>query len=95
LFEKILPIGNRFASNSIAVYSTAANMDITKAEAAEPQSEKRETRDANLVGEGTADHLHIDPELEKRVVRKIDRTLIPLVMALCQSLFILFFLSFM
>lgn len=61
-------------------------MDITKAEAAEPQAEKHETGDGNEVGNLSADHLHIDPELERRVVRKIDKVLIPLVMALCQSL---------
>jgi hypothetical protein len=28
---------------------------------------------------------HVDPEIEKRVVRKLDRNVVPLVMALCMA----------
>lgn len=34
-------------------------------------------------GSGVAHHVHIDPEIERRVVKKMDRTVIPIVMALC------------
>jgi hypothetical protein len=36
-------------------------------------------------GEHTTEPYHIDPAIEKRVVRKFDRNIVPLVMALCMA----------
>ncbi|KAI0129452.1 MFS transporter-like protein [Xylariales sp. AK1849] len=52
-------------------------MDITKAETPEPPYEKQELDRTSTTG-GNTNAVEIDPILEKRVVRKIDRVLIPL-----------------
>jgi hypothetical protein len=62
-------------------------MDIARTDAAEPQVEKPgigqiESVDQNAKHSG---QIAIDPEAERRLVRKLDKAIIPLVMALCQS----------
>jgi hypothetical protein len=38
---------------------------------------------AHLEGEGGRTEVHVTPEMEKRVLRKLDTRLVPLVMTLC------------
>jgi hypothetical protein len=55
----------------LAAVADAGNVDSEKQDAVE--------------FEGDIPHgLHIDPELERRVVRKLDLRLVPLVMSLCE-----------
>lgn len=75
-----MALGNFFkkkpvtADTSVAQESKAPSEEMEKGGPAELQE-----------GNGVAHHVHIDPEIEKRVVRKMDRTVIPIVMALCMS----------
>ncbi|KAI1453441.1 putative MFS transporter [Annulohypoxylon moriforme] len=57
-------------------------MDITKGDL-EPTQDRHEDTTASVVDEkGENNVYHIDPVIEKRVIRKIDRAVIPLVMGL-------------
>jgi len=43
-----------------------------------------ENQSDSIQQDGASQPLHIDPQLEKRVVRKIDLHIMPLVIALCR-----------
>lgn len=58
-------------------------MDISKAD--DPELKPTHERHESAALEKN-DELQIDPAIEKRVRRKIDRVLIPLVMGLCKLL---------
>lgn len=62
-------------------------MDLSKDQELVPTQSRREQGGASSLEKerGLENHaLYIDPAVEKRVVRKIDRVLIPLVMGLCE-----------
>lgn len=58
-------------------------MDINKADL-EPTQDRHEDMAASVNEKGENTVYHIDPAIEKRVIRKIDRAVIPLVMGLCE-----------
>ncbi|KAI5919657.1 hypothetical protein F4810DRAFT_686508 [Camillea tinctor] len=65
-------------------------MEISKVESLELEQARDEITAAGQVDEMSAQkgqYLRIDPEVERRVRRKIDWSLIPLVMGCCKSSF--------
>ena len=57
-------------------------MDITKGDLEPTQDRHEDMASVDEKAQNTV--YHIDPAIERRVIRKIDRAVIPLVMGLCE-----------
>lgn len=71
-FEKEVPL----TADDPAAINTAAHLDLEKQEIAQLESENQSPDSRNVY--------HVTPEMEKRVIGKLDKRLVPLVMFLCE-----------